>query len=49
MVAEARSILESIYIAPPAIAAQEIQDETARLLETIRQQPLPVPRPKYPG
>ncbi len=43
MVAEARSILESIYIAPPPIAAQEIQDETARLLETIHQQPLTIP------
>ncbi|WP_162915605.1 FecR family protein [Paraflavitalea soli] len=42
MVAEARRILESIYIAPPVISAQEIEDETARLLQTIHQQPLPV-------
>jgi transmembrane sensor len=43
MVAEARSILQSIYIAPPVIPAQEIQNETARLLQTIHQQPLAIP------
>jgi ferric-dicitrate binding protein FerR (iron transport regulator) len=39
VIAEARNILESIYIAPPAISGQEIQGETARLLATIRQHP----------
>lgn len=39
LVAEARRILESIYIAPPAITEKEIAGETERLLQTIRQQP----------
>lgn len=43
IVAEARSILESIYIAPPVITPREIEDETARLLQTIHQQPATVP------
>ena len=43
LVAEARSILESMYIAPPAITEQEIQWETERLLQTIQQQPLQQP------
>lgn len=43
LVAEARSILESVYIAPPVIAEPEIQQETARLLQTIRQQPVEAP------
>lgn len=43
VVAEARNILESIYIALPAITAQEIQQETDRLLQTIHQQPVPKP------
>lgn len=43
LVAEARSILESMYIAPPAITGQEVQQETARLLQTIRQQPEKAP------
>lgn len=43
VVAEARNILQSIYIAPPAITGQEIQEETDRLLQTIQQQPEQMP------
>jgi transmembrane sensor len=39
IVAEARSILESIKMEPPVIAAPAIQQEVDRLLQTIRQQP----------
>ncbi|WP_315815721.1 FecR family protein [Paraflavitalea speifideaquila] len=41
VIAEARSILESIYIAPPVLPAQEIEEEAARLLQTIQRHPVP--------
>lgn len=43
VVAEARRILESLYMAPPAITEQEIEGETTRLLRTIHQQPEQAP------
>jgi transmembrane sensor len=43
VIAEARSILESLKIKPPVITAQEIGEETDRLLKTIRQQPEQLP------
>ncbi|MBO9562251.1 MAG: FecR domain-containing protein [Niastella sp.] len=43
VVAEARNILKSIYMAPPAITTQEIEKETERLLQTIQQQPEQAP------
>lgn len=43
VVAEAKAILQSIKIAPPAIPANEIEEETNRLLQTIRQQPVETP------
>lgn len=45
LVAEARNILESLYIAPPAITDGEINAETDRLLQTIHQQPAAEPAP----
>lgn len=39
LVAEARAILESLKIPPPALPAAVIEEETSRLLRTIRQQP----------
>jgi ferric-dicitrate binding protein FerR (iron transport regulator) len=43
IVAEARSILESIRMAPPVITDTVIEQETDRLLATIRQQPAAEP------
>ncbi|WP_276485805.1 FecR family protein [Paraflavitalea pollutisoli] len=43
LVAEARTIVQSLYIAPPAIDSGEINAETDRLLQTIHQQPTAEP------
>lgn len=45
LVAEARAIVQSLCIAPPAITGGEIQAETERLLQTIHQQPAAEPAP----
>jgi transmembrane sensor len=43
VIAEARSILESIRMMPPAIPDAVVEQETARLLQTIHQQPASAP------
>lgn len=43
VIAEARSILESIRIIPPALTSETIDQETDKLLATIRQQPATAP------
>ena len=48
VVAEARAILQSLYIAPPVIRNEEIQAETDRLLKTIRHQPMEIVEPVEP-
>lgn len=45
LVAEAKAIVQSLYIAPPPVTDREVDAETNRLLQTIHQQPVAEPEP----